>query len=119
MFVSWLFKVGGIVFGITCITVLITLVLGLSAPSGPKLQLADLLILAAMAVALFTAGQMMAWHQRRGGVLGLALTLYPFVLAPLTGASMDRIDIAVTAVTAILVLSVWRELTWRSNPTTA
>jgi hypothetical protein len=119
MFVSWLFKVGGIIFGITCITVLIALMLGLSTPSGPKPQLAALLILAAMAVALFSAGQMLARHQRRGAVLGLALTLYPFVLAPLTGAAMNRIDIAVTAVIAILVLSVWRELTWRRNPTTA
>jgi hypothetical protein len=119
MFVSWLFKVGGIIFGITTIAVLIALVLGISTPNGPKLQLAALLIVAAMAVALFSAGQMLARHQRRGAVLGLALTLYPFVLAPLTGAAMNRIDIAVTAVTAILVLSVWRELTWRRNPTTA
>ena len=119
MFVSWLFKVGGIIFGITTITVLIALVLGMSTPNGPKLQLAALLILAVMAVALFSAGQILARHQRRGAVLALALTLYPFVLAPLTGAAMNRIDIAVTAVTAILVLSVWRELAWRRYPTTA
>jgi hypothetical protein len=119
MFVSWLLKVCGIIFGIMSITVLIALVLGLNTPNGPRLQLTALFILAAMAVALFSAGQMLARHERRGAILGLALTLYPFVFAPFTSASMDRIDIAVTAVIVILLLSVWRELTWRRNPVTA
>lgn len=119
MFVSWLLKVCGIIFGIMSITVLIALALGLNTPNGPKLQLAALFILAAMAVALFSAGQMLARHERRGAVLGLALTLYPIVLVPFIKVSMDRIDVAVSAVIVILLISVWRELTWRRNAVTA
>jgi hypothetical protein len=62
---------------------------------------------------------MLARHERRGAVLGLALTLYPIVLVPFIKVSMDRIDVAVSAVIVILLISVWRELTWRRNAVTA
>jgi hypothetical protein len=119
MFVSWLFKVGGILFGMITIMVLVALVLGVGIPNASGLERAAPLILGAMTIALFSAGQMMAHRRRRGAVLGLALTLYPFVFAPLTNASMDQLDIVVSGVIVILLLSVWRELTWRRNPATA
>ena len=118
MFVSWLFKVGGIIFGIMTISILVALVMGVNIPNASGLELAAPLILAAMTIALFSAGQMMAHHQRRGAVLALALTLYPFVFAPLTHASMGQLDIVLSGVIVILVLSVWRELSWRRSPTT-
>jgi hypothetical protein len=116
MFVAWLFKLGGIIFGIMAVTVLIVLLLGLDTPDGPKVQIATLLIVTAMGVALFAAGRMMAHHDRRGAIIGLALTLYPVILAPFTDASMDRFDMVVTAVIALLVLSVWRDLAWHGTP---
>jgi hypothetical protein len=112
MFVSWLFKVGGIIFGFVTLTALVAFVVGSSISDGPRPQIIGIFILAAMAIALYTAGHMLAHHQRRGAILGLALTLYPFVFAPFTNAAMDGIDIAVSAVTVILLLSVWGELTW-------
>ena len=115
MFVAWLFKLGGIIFGIMAATVLIVLLLGLDTPDGPKVQIATLLIVTAMGVALFAAGRMMAHHDRRGAIIGLGLTLYPVILAPLTDASMDRFDMVVTAVIALLILSVWRDLAWHGT----
>lgn len=112
MFVSWWFKVGGIIFGFITLTALTAFIVGSSISDGPRPQTTAIFILAAMTIALYTAGRMLAHHQRRGAVLGLALTLYPFVFAPFTHAPLDRIDTAVSAVTVILLISVWRELSW-------
>lgn len=112
MFVSWWFKVGGLIFAFITLTGVVAFVVGSSISDGPRPQTTGIFILAGMAIALYTAGQMLAHHQRRGAVLGLALTLYPFAFAPFTNAALDRIDIAVSAVTVILLISVWRELTW-------
>jgi hypothetical protein len=112
MFVAWLFKVGGIVFGFITLSGLVAFIVGTSISDGPRPQTTAIFIVAAMSIALFCAGYMLTHHERRGAVLGLALTLYPFVFAPFTNAAMDRIDIAVSAVTVILLLSVWGELTW-------
>jgi hypothetical protein len=112
MFVSWWFKIGGLIFGFMTLTALVAFIVGSSISDGPRPQTRAIFILAAMSIALFAAGHMLAHHHRRGAVLGLALTLYPFVFAPFTHAALDRIDIAVSAVTVILLISVWRELTW-------
>jgi hypothetical protein len=112
MFVSWWFKVGGIIFAFITLTALFAFIVGSSISDGPRPQSLAIFLLAAMTIALYAAGQMLAHHQRRGAVLGLLLTLYPFVFAPFTHAPLDRIDIAVSAVTVILLVSIWRELTW-------
>lgn len=112
MFVSWWFKVGGIIFAFITLTGLVAFIVGSSISDGPQPQTTAIFVLATMSVALYAAGQMLAHHQRRGAVLGLALTLYPFVFTPFTHAPLDRIDIAVSAVTVILLISVWRELSW-------
>jgi hypothetical protein len=119
MFLSWLFKVGAIIFGIVTLTALSAFVVGSSISDGPRPQTTAIFILAAMTIALYATGRMLAHHERRGAIVGLALTLYPFVFAPFTNAALDRIDIAVSAVTVILLLSVWPELKSRRGRSTA
>lgn len=117
MFVSWWFKVGGIIFAFITLTALSAFIVGSSISDGPRPQRLAIFILAAMTIALYAAGQMLAHHQKSGAVLGLALTLYPFTFPAFTHAPLDRIDTAVSAVTVILLISVWRELSWnRSTP---
>jgi signal transduction histidine kinase len=115
MFVSWWFKIGGIIFALITLSGIAAFVVGTSISDGPRPQTAALFIVAGMTIALYATGRMLAHHDRRGAVLGLVLTLYPFVFAPFTNAPMDSIDIAVSAVTVILLLSVWPELTWRRS----
>ncbi len=112
MFVSWWFKLGGIIFAIITLTAISAFVVGSSISDGPRPQRLAIFILAAMTIALYITGQMLAHHQRQGAVFGLVLTLYPFLFTPFTHAPLDRIDIAISAVTVILLISVWRELSW-------
>jgi len=115
MFVSWWFKMGGIIFAFITLTALSAFIVGSSISDGPRPQTAAIFILAAMTIAVYATGRMLAHHERRGAVLGLALTLYPYVFAPFTNGPLDRTDIAISAVTVILLVSVWRELAWRRS----
>jgi hypothetical protein len=111
MFVSWWFKVGGIIFAVVTLTMLVATLVS-SVSDGPRPEPLAIVIVGAMTIALLAAGRMLAHHQRRGAVLGLLLTLQPFCLPPFTSAAIDPVDIAISAVTVILLISVWGELSW-------
>ena len=122
--VAWYFKLGGIVFVfITVLGLISGLALhwvpmpeGMSVPmpEGMSYPLA-LVIVSAMTVGLLATGILLARRLRAGAVLGLVLTLYPLVFALIQRRSVAWLDLGIMAVTAIVLLSVWRELEWRHS----
>ena len=71
-----------------------------------------LLIVSAASVLTFATGILLARRSRIGGVLGLALTLYPFAFALWGRSVVTLLDAGVAAVTVVALILVWRELEW-------
>ena len=114
--VAWYFKLGGIVFVFVAALGLIS-GLALHWPpttEGMPYPLA-IVIVSATAVGLLATGILLARRLRAGAVLGLVLTLYPLVFALIQRRSVAWLDLGIMAVTAIVLLSVWRELEWRHS----
>lgn len=112
--IAWYFKIGGIVFVFIAVLGLISGVAlhGATVTEGMPYQLA-FVIVSTMAIGLLTTGILLARRLRAGAVLGLVLTLYPLVFALVQRRTVAWLDLGLMAVTAIVLLSVWRELEWR------
>jgi len=114
--VAWYFKLGGIVFVFVAALGLIS---GLALHWPPMAEGMSyplvMVIVSAMAVALLATGILLARRLRAGAVLGLVLTLYPLVFALIQRRSLAWLDLGIMAVTAIVLLSVWRELEWHHS----
>ena len=113
--VTFYFKAGGVLFVIIAALGFFS---GLAldwAPGTTQGMSFPLLmaIIGAMAVSLLVTGILLGRRLRAGAVLGLVLTLYPLAFALIQRRAMGWLELGFTAVTAIVLLRVWRELEWR------
>ena len=113
--VAFYFKAGGVLLVILAVLGLFTGLPLRWAPTTTRdmpytFAIGSLLV---MAVALLATGILLGRRLRAGGVLGLGLTLYPLVLALFQGRNVRWPELGFTAVMAIALVSVWRELEWR------
>jgi hypothetical protein len=113
--VAFYFKAGGVLLVILAVLGLFTGLALRWAPTTTRdmpytFAIGSLLV---MAVALLATGILLGRRLRAGGVLGLGVTLYPLVLALFQGRSVGWPELGFTAVMAIALVSIWRELEWR------
>ena len=115
--VSWLFKLGGLLFALMAVFMTVGNAMGMTPPAGYTSYRFPVLLLAAFAIALFGIGVLLARHSRVGGVLALAINLYPTMFILAGQRPFAWTDAVVAIVTVVVIASIWPQLTsWSLRP---
>ena len=117
--IAWIFKLSGSLFAFMAFFALIPLVLGWTPSADNPGYAWSFLLSMAMAGALFATGVLLARRERAGGLLALALTLYPLAFVLAGQRSLTRYDVIVTVVTVAVIASIWPQLSSRRRSTPA
>jgi len=111
--IAWIFKLSGSLFAFVAVFALIPLMSGWTASADSPGYALSFVLSMAMAGALFATGVLLARRERAGGLLALALTLYPLAFVLAGQRPLTRYDVIVTVVTVAVIVSIWPQLSSR------